>query len=45
MKGLGWEYLAEAMPHMSASNNPLTPQNYVLKFFISAFIFLCIMAV
>ena len=45
LKGLGWEYLSEAMPHMNASNNPLTPENYVLKFFLSAFIFLCIMAV
>ena len=30
---------------MSTSSSSLTPINYVLKFFISAFIFLCIMAV
>lgn len=45
IKALGWEYLAEANPDMKATDNTLIPVNYVLKFFLSAFIFLCIMAV
>ena len=44
VKALGWEYFAEANPEMIATDNDLIPINYVLKFFLSAFIFLCIMA-
>lgn len=45
IKALGWEELAQANPDMSTTPNNLAPINYVLKFFLSAFIFLCIMAV
>lgn len=45
IKALGWEQLAQANPDMSTSASELAPTNYVLKFFLSAFIFLCIMAV
>lgn len=45
IKALGWEFLAEANPDMIASDNALIPVNYVLKFFLSAFIFLCVMSV
>lgn len=43
IKALGWEYLAEANPEMNPQDNYLIPVNYVLKFFLSAFLFLCIM--
>eukprot|EP00347_Sterkiella_histriomuscorum_P018733 403344384 len=45
IKALGWEYFAEANPDMNATDNQLIPINYVLKFFLAALIFLCIMAV
>lgn len=45
IKALGWEELAQANPNMSTIANNVAPINYVLKFFLSAFIFLCIMAV
>ena len=45
IKALGWENLAQANPDMTPYQNSLIPINYVLKFFLSAFIFLCIMAV
>lgn len=44
IKALGWEFVAEADPDMNVTDNYLIPINYVLKFFLSAFIFLCIMA-
>ena len=44
MKALGWEELAQANPDMMTVPSALSPTNYVLKFFISAFLFLCIMA-
>ena len=44
MKALGWEEAAQANPDMTTYPSLLTPTNYVLKFFLSAFIFLCIMA-
>lgn len=45
IKALGWEQLAQANPDMSTNSSDFAPINYVLKFFLSAFIFLCIMAV
>lgn len=44
IKALGWEQLAQANPDMKTTSSELAPINYVLKFFLSAFIFLCIMA-
>jgi F0F1-type ATP synthase membrane subunit a len=45
IKALGWEQLAQANPDMRTDASELAPTNYVLKFFLSAFIFLCVMAV
>jgi meckelin len=45
IKGLGWEQLAQANPDISTTSSELAPTNFILKFFLSAFIFLCIMAV
>lgn len=45
IKGLGWENLAQADPGMSVSQNALQPINYILSFFFSTFLFLCIGAV
>lgn len=45
IKALGWEQFAQANPDMKTTSSELAPMNYVLKFFLSAFIFLCIMAV
>ena len=44
VKALGWEQLAQANPDMITTASELAPTNYVLKFFLSAFLFLCIMA-
>ena len=45
IRGLGWENLALSDPDMTKVYNDLEPLNYVLTFFIAAFIFLCIGAV
>jgi TRAP-type C4-dicarboxylate transport system permease small subunit len=45
IKALGWEQFAQANPDMKTTSSELAPMNYVLKFFLSAFLFLCIMAV
>jgi hypothetical protein len=45
IKGLGWEQLAQANPDISTTSSELAPTNFILKFFLCAFIFLCIMAV
>jgi hypothetical protein len=45
IKGLGWEYLAMADPDMEKNVFSLEPTNFVLLFFLSTFIFLCIGAV
>jgi meckelin len=44
IKALGWEQLAQANPDISTTSSDLAPTNFILKFFLSAFIFLCIMA-
>lgn len=44
IKALGWEELAQANPDMVTKPSEFSPINYVLKFFVSAFLFLCIMA-
>ena len=44
IKAMGWEQLAQANPDLSTVGNNMLPTNYVLKFFISAIIFLAIMA-
>lgn len=45
IKALGYEQYAQANPDMSTTSSELAPTNYILKFFLSAFLFLCIMAV
>jgi hypothetical protein len=45
IRALGYEELAQATPSMSTNSSSITPLNYVLMFFISAFLFIAIMAV
>ncbi len=39
---IGWKFISLTNPDMTVINNPLQPFNMFLKFFLSAFIFLCI---
>lgn len=39
---IGWKFYSLTNPDMTVINNPLQPFNMFLKFFLSAFIFLCI---
>lgn len=45
IRGLGWEYIAKADPDIDKGSQTMEPQNYILLFFISSFIMLCIGAV
>jgi hypothetical protein len=45
ISGLGWELLAKADPDLSKNAQSLEPTNYILLFFLSTFILLCIGAV
>lgn len=45
LKGLGWENVAHSNPDVSTADYDLEPINFLLSFFISTFVFLCIGAV
>lgn len=42
LKGLGYEYLSKSDPDLNTINDSMQPQNYVLLFFLSSFVFLLI---